>query len=973
MQSSARYLDTLTSGSFIRGCYPLLHSYPLFLRTASILLSAGEDAPGSSFPSASGVCAVCVLLCAVAAATARPGGLYDPWGAGAAVVAQPVVKSVAVAQPYVHAPATVAVAKPATSYSSFQQVVHPVSVAQPIVHSAPVISQPIVQAAPIVHAPAPAIAHSVVQAAPVYQSAPFTKPPRLPSRPVYQSAPVYQAAPVYRTASVYQSAPVVHAAPVVQTVSQPLYSQKLVSVGSYGHGWRHEFKMRAWSSEASDVMGPAVTRNESSKQETPPLKNGSDLRETGYLIAVGSRTARKSIKLIFQYVCGNWAEDHPRPDSYRSYDWFTYKQTKVYSVVRDFLGKNVTNAPIPVQQATDMYAACMDIDTLNKRGVQPVLGALQTLGLPPYPHYLNTTADFDYETYSFDWLETVIKVKTYLGMDVLIGFDLFTDPKNSSVFRLVMGSPETRNPFPSMHNERKRHTGRKYWNEFIPHQKPDLWEEYLEGKNDNDEKTQHLYRLYYAELIKIMFLEGGGPALTQLSEDKLDQNILETSNKYVTMYNDLSEFETSNDTDTEDELDLDIPEYTADELQAHTDMIVEANNGNATPIWRKYLEGVFNVSEERLDFTIDKILVSELDLKYMSLMAAYLATASPVEIELYIWMQVVEVMIIHTTTELQALHQRYYDELRGRSGVGVPARSLQCASAVNDMMGMAVAYAIADTHFLNHTKPKVQIMINEIKNALTKLVHHTKWMDEETKLASYEKIKEMKTLIGFPDWLLNDGQLEEYYVGVEVDRERHLENMINIVQRRIKKGLNKFRQPNNITWATDPTEVNAYHTFQENTISRKFDKNGNLLPWWTNETIELFVNKTQCFVDQYSTFYVPEIGGYMGKTTLGENIADNGGVREAFAALHEHLTRYGPELKLSGFEYMSSEQLFFLSYGNLWCNVGTKRSLESELEDEHSPQKLRARGVLQNNVDFAKAWKCPKGSGMNPETKCLIY
>lgn len=111
-------------------------------------------------------------------------------------------------------------------------------------------------------------------------------------------------------------------------------------------------------------------------------------------------------------------------------------------------------------------------------------------------------------------------------------------------------------------------------------------------------------------------------------------------------------------------------------------------------------------------------------------------------------------------------------------------------------------------------------MLNELKNALAHLVGQTRWMDDDTKLATYQKIIQMKTLIGFPEWLLDAEKLEQYYQGIEVNPKTHLENLINIIQVKIKKALNKFRIGNNGTWATDPTEVNAYHTFQENTISR---------------------------------------------------------------------------------------------------------------------------------------------------------
>ncbi|CAH1637040.1 unnamed protein product [Spodoptera littoralis] len=839
--------------------------------------------------------------------------------------------------------------------------------------------------------------------------------------------------------------------------------------------------MNAWSGEDGDVMGPTVTRAGSAKPNTPPLKNGNDLRESGYLIAVGSRTSRfrrkyrkrmpviiiivifililiafivisilyalavhrKPIKLcesteclrsavnlalsmdtsanpcdnFYQYACGNWASDHPRPDAYQSYDWFQDKQIKVYFLVRDFLNRNTSHQPKAVQQAKDMYNGCMDTDTLDKRGLKPVIAILETLGLPPYPTYINATDDVDYSTYAFDWLDTVIKVKTQIGMDVLIGFDIFTDLKNSTIFKLMMGSPEATNPFPSTYRDRKRHGKRtlKDLVNFIEKTSTRDLIHKIERRSDKsedlDEKIAQIHKLFYAELMKLFVVEGGGTKNSKLTEVELDENIIEAANEYFEAYSDIYELESSNSTEMDDDDDLNIPEYTVDEIQAHTDAVVENNNGTATPIWKKYLEGIFNVSNTVLDFEKDKILVSDEDLKYMSLMAAYVAKTPPVVLELYIWVKVVEVMSVHTTTELRTLFQRAYDQTHGHKSI--TPRSVQCANAVNDMLGMAVSYGIADPHFFNVTKPKIITMIDELKDSLAHLVGQARWMDDNTKIATYQKIIEMKSLVGFPDWLLEEGRLEEYYEGIDIDAEKHLENIININQVKTKKVLNMFREPNNITWATDPTEVNAYHTFRENTITvpmvmlqhpffdlgldslnygslgtvlgheithgfdsvgRHFDKNGNMLPWWSNSTIDSFVNMTRCFIDQYSEYYLPELDKHVdGKNTLAENIADNGGLREALAALKHHLRKREPEPKLPGFEHMTPEQLFFLSYGNLWCGVSTKDALKSDLEDAHTPHLFRAQGVLQNNEDFAKAFHCRPGSNMNPGKRCIIF
>ncbi|CAH2090137.1 unnamed protein product [Euphydryas editha] len=781
--------------------------------------------------------------------------------------------------------------------------------------------------------------------------------------------------------------------------------------------------MNAWSDNDRDNMGPPVTHVKQKNKKPIPLCLSKECLRSAANLALSMDPNAHPCEDFYQYVCGNWAKEHPRPDAFQSFDWFREKQSKVYATVRDFLNKNITNQPLPVKQAKDLYTACMDTETLNKRGLKPILKQLELLGLPAYPTYINVTDDTDYAAYDFDWLEAVIKIKVQLGMDVLIGFDIFTDPKNSSIYKLVMGSPETTNPFPSMRNGKKRHIGRRSLvKEKIEQYKNDNLYDILDDTNgakgfksaenkDDEEKITHIYKLFYAELIKLFVVEAA-PKSYNLTELYLDQNIFLAANDYYNFSNDMYELEADNDTSSEDDEYLNIPEYTVYEIQAHTDMIVKDNNGTAIPIWKRYVEGVFNTSDVKLNFNTDKILVSDPDLMYMSLMAAYLSKASPVLIELYVWIKVVEVMAAHTTTELRILFQRSYEALQSRDSY-TPSRTHQCVSAVNEMLGLAVSYAIADARFFYNTKPKIELMLNELKNALAHLVGQARWLDDDTKLATYQKIIQMKTLIGFPDWLLNAEKLEEYYQGIEVNPKTHLENLINIIQVKIKKALNKFRIGNNGSWATDPIEVNAYHTFQENTITvplvmlqypffdlgldslnygslgtilgheithgfdnfgRLFDKNGNLLPWWTNETINSFVNKTQCFVDQYSSYIVPELGEHVdGKKTLGENIADNGGLREALAALREHLRKKGPEQKLPGFEHLSSEQLFFLSFGNLWCGTSTKETLKSDLSDEHSPQIFRARGALQNNNDFAKTWKCPTGSPMNPSKKCIIF
>ncbi|XP_048483292.1 endothelin-converting enzyme 2 isoform X1 [Plutella xylostella] len=738
-------------------------------------------------------------------------------------------------------------------------------------------------------------------------------------------------------------------------------------------------------------------------------------------LAISMDTSADPCDDFYQYVCGNWVQEHPRPDAYSSYDWFRIKQLSVHSSIRDVLARNLSWCPPPVQQAKLMYDGCVDLDHIESKGLEPVKEKLKDLTLPPYPSYLAVPEE-EHSEVKVDWVQVVVNVKTMLGMDVLIGFEIFNDPKNSSVYRLAMGTPGTTNPFPSMHNEKKKHKiGKKAPIPILQPNRPTSFHQIFLKHNGNGplgidkktksisaDKTKEVYINFYKFLFAA-FSPASGNNTIDYSEAEKAENAAE---EYYALYNTLYELENINATD---EVDLDYyenyPEYTADEIQARTDAVLAANNESASPIWKRYLEGVFAVSKTELDFATDKIMVSDVDMEYMEKMALLMARTPAVDIELYIWVKVVEVMSVHTTSALRERFEAAYEALQGRGGRR--SRSLQCAALVTDMMGLAVAHAILDEKFVTVSKPKLKKMLNELKNGLAHLVGLAKWMDDDTKLATYEKIERMKSLIGFPEWMLQNGKLEEYYQGLKINPETHLENMINVVQLKTKKALDKFRNTDKSAWATDPTEVNAYHVFQDNTITiplvmvqypfydlgleslnygslgtiigheithgfdnfgRKFDKNGNMVPWWSNATIGSYVNMTQCFVKQYSQFYVDELKEHVdGARTLGENIADNGGVREAFAALTEHRYRHGEELLLPGFEEYSPEQLFFLSYGNLWCGVSTKDSLKEDLQDEHTPHEFRARGALQNNDAFARAWNCPRGSKMNPADQCVIF
>jgi putative endopeptidase len=154
----------------------------------------------------------------------------------------------------------------------------------------------------------------------------------------------------------------------------------------------------------------------------------------------------------------------------------------------------------------------------------------------------------------------------------------------------------------------------------------------------------------------------------------------------------------------------------------------------------------------------------------------------------------------------------------------------------------------------------------------------------------------------------------------------------------------------------------------------KYDGKGNLREWQTPADRKAFTERTDCEVKEYDNF-APEPGANVnGKLTLGENTADNGGIRIAFLALQNTLAAENNKLDGPKTEGFTPAQQFFIQYGQIWCE--SRRPEYSRMMvkvDPHSPGKFRVNGVVQNFDEFGKAFHCKKGSPMYPENSCRVW
>lgn len=154
----------------------------------------------------------------------------------------------------------------------------------------------------------------------------------------------------------------------------------------------------------------------------------------------------------------------------------------------------------------------------------------------------------------------------------------------------------------------------------------------------------------------------------------------------------------------------------------------------------------------------------------------------------------------------------------------------------------------------------------------------------------------------------------------------------------------------------------------------RYNKDGNLQNWWANETRQQFLERAQCIIDQYSAFVEPQTGlNVRGFNTQGENIADNGGIKESYYAYEKWVKDNGEEKGLPGID-LTPKQLFWVSAGQIWCNTQRDESLRNRiLTGVHSPSQFRVIGPMSNSHEFSRDFNCPANAKMNPARKCSVW
>jgi len=344
----------------------------------------------------------------------------------------------------------------------------------------------------------------------------------------------------------------------------------------------------------------------------------------------------------------------------------------------------------------------------------------------------------------------------------------------------------------------------------------------------------------------------------------------------------------------------------------------------------------------------------------------------------------------------------YRKTLRGQEQL--PPRWKRCSEDVDDGLGEALGQAYVEKYFSPEAKQAALKVVKEIEAAMQQDIQSLPWMGAPTKEQAVIKLHAIANKIGYPDkW--------RDYSSLEIARGDEFGNAERADWFEFHRWMNKIGKPVDRTeWGMTPPTVNAYYDPQKNDINfpagilqpplfsaasdaapnygntgatmghelthafddegSQFDAQGNLRNWWSDADRKAFEERTQCVVDQYSSYTVVDDIRINGKLTNGEDIADLGGTLLAYLAWKEDTK----DQKLEPIDGFTPEQRFFIAYGQSWCSNDrdqTKR-LRATV-DPHSPEKYRTNGVVSNMPEFRDAFHCKTGQPMVRVNACRVW
>lgn len=668
------------------------------------------------------------------------------------------------------------------------------------------------------------------------------------------------------------------------------------------------------------VLALAVAAGCDSKKEAV-MTSGIDLTNLDTTAVQGAD--------FYQYACGGWMKKHPLTNEYSrfgSFDMLAENNREQLKglIVEIAAGQNAQGTI--GQKIGDIYKLAMDSVKLNADGVTPIQADLEKIAsvkdkseIVPLMAELAHSGVFPY--FSF-----------YVGADIM-------DSK-SNLFQLYQGGISL---------------GEK--------------EYYL----DNDDVTVNIRNKYKEHIVKMFQLAGFDEAAAKKKMEAvmdIETRIAKASFSAVEQRNPAANYHKM----SLDELKKEIPGIDWDAFL----------NGIG-------VKGVTELSVSQVDpiKEVEKIINS-----------------LPVENQIaYMQWSLIDRAAGYLSDDLVAQNFDFYEKTLSGKQTNQP-RWKRAVSTVNGVLGEAVGQMYVEKYFPAAAKERMVQLVKNLQTALGERIRNLEWMGDSTKIKAIEKLNSFYVKVGYPDkW--------RDYTGLNIEKDSYWANVKRATEFELDYMLSKAGKPvDRDEWGMTPQTVNAYYNPTTNEIcfpagilqypffdmnaddafnygaigvvighemthgfddqGRQFDKDGNLKDWWTAEDAKRFEERAQVMVNFFDSIQVLPGLNANGSLTLGENIADHGGLQVSFQAF-KNATKDAPLLVKDGF---TPEQRFFLSYAGVWAgNIRDEQIRLQTKSDPHSLGRWRVNGALPQIGAWYDAFGIKEGDPMYlaPEKRVSIW
>ncbi len=631
---------------------------------------------------------------------------------------------------------------------------------------------------------------------------------------------------------------------------------------------------------------------------------------------------------FYQYAVGNWLKNNPVPAEFSWWSSFSILRDEnkklLFDLMESLVGDGRIAANSVEEKVRNLYVFAMDEKNVNELGVKPLLPELEKIDS------INDWPSFSSE---------VARLHLYLTTGPLFYIFSSIDIEDS-----------------------QKHMAR-------------LWQTDLGATNrdyylDDDDRTKEI-RAKYSEYLKNMFVLLGDS--DQAAGDKalivmdIETKLAKISNSNV---DNRDPIKTNNKISIE-ELKTICPNF----------------------YWETYFK------ELGLE-SLTEINISQPD--YFKNLSGLLTEIPRDQWKVYLKWELINSQADYLSDEFVKESFNFYNKFLSGQNEILP-RWKRAVSAVSDSLGEAVGQLYVKKYFSPEAKEEVLKIADNIKAAFAERIKRLDWMSEQTKQEALKKLSAMKIKVGYPDEWID-------YSDLKIDGDSYVANIIKTNYFNTKIDLAKINKPvSDSEWWQYPQTVNAGYTMGTNEMlfpaailqppffdieadealnyggigavighemthgfddmGRKYDITGNLKNWWTEEDENKFNEKIKILVEQFNNYSPLEGYNIDGELTLGENIADLGGLSLSFSAfkkvLENKINQAGGIKQIDGF---TPEQRFFLSNAQVWKNNIRDDYLKYILKnDVHSPGKYRVNGPMSNLPEFAEAFNISPLSPMTRE------